>query len=91
MGKSFRFRLTDQAKLYAIELQAGEYELRVFDEVASIYQGKKLVAVANIEIKPLDGAIRNSTFCCDGILKEVRLNDKRVLFVEPVPVNQTGG
>lgn len=82
-GKSNRFRLAECAILYVIELQPGEYELEIYDDVASIYQDKKLVAVAGIRIEPIAGATVNSTFCCDGVLKDVRLKDKRVLFIEP--------
>ena len=43
MGKSHRFRLAETARLYAIELQPGEYELKAFDDVASICQVKSLL------------------------------------------------
>jgi hypothetical protein len=90
MGESYRFRLTESAKLYAIEFQPGEYELKVFDDVASIYRGKKLVAVARVKTEPLDEELQNSTFCCDGVLKEIRLKDRRVLFVPPDPTTRSG-
>ena len=38
----------------------------------------------------LAGAIQNSTFCCDGVLREGRLDDKRVLVVEPDLNSQSG-
>jgi len=91
MSKSHRFRLAESASLYAIELQPGEYELRLYDDVASIYQRKKLIAVVSIRIEPIEDAVGNSTFCCEGVLKEVRLKEKRVLFIEPVPTTQSGG
>jgi len=43
MGKSHRFRLAATASLYAIELQPSEYELKAFDDLASIYQVKSLL------------------------------------------------
>jgi hypothetical protein len=91
MSKSHRFRLAESASLYAIELQPGEYELKIYDDVASIYQGKKLIAVVSIRIEPIEDAVENSTVCCEGVLKEVRLQEQRVLFVEPVPTTQSGG
>ena len=91
MGKSHRFRLAESASLYAIELQPGEYELRLYDDVASIYQGKKLIAVASIRVEPIANAIENSIFCCGGVLKEVRLKEKRIMFIEPNHPTQSGG
>ena len=91
MCKSHRFRLAESASLYAIELQPGEYELRLYEDVASIYQGKKLIAVASIRIEPIAAAVENSIFCCGGVLKEVRLKEKKIIFIEPNQPTQSGG
>jgi hypothetical protein len=91
LGNSFRFRVTEKTRIYSVELRPGEYRLKLFDDVAGIYKGEDLLAVAKIKIEPLARAIRESTYCCDGVLKEVRLKDKRVIFVELLPSAQSGG
>jgi hypothetical protein len=82
-GKAYRFSLAEQSGLYGITLEPGEYSLQIFDDVASIYEGKKIIAVVEIRIEPLGICVPNSTCCCNGTLTEVRLPDKRVVFIEP--------
>lgn len=90
VANSHRFRLAEKARLYAIDLEPGEYVLKVYDDVASIYQGKKLIGVARIEIEPIAGVLKNSTLCCDGVLREIRLEEERVLIVEPTGTSHAG-
>jgi hypothetical protein len=82
-GKSYRFELVEQAGLYGITLEPGDYSLKIFDDVAAIYEGKKIIAIVEIKIEPLENCVPNSACCCNGTLTEVRLPDKRVVFVEP--------
>jgi hypothetical protein len=76
-----------------IELKPGNYKLSMTDDsTAEIYKGRKLVVKAKVEIQPLGSATPGSiTQGTDGKVREIRLKNEKVVFVDTASGSASAG
>jgi len=89
---SHRIELLKAGTINSVKLDAGQYQLVLNDQnEAEIYHRKKLLVTAKVEVLPLGsgtpGSISQSR---DGAVKEIRLKQERVVFVDFQASAQTG-
>jgi hypothetical protein len=83
-AESHRIDMLRAGILNGVELKTGQYKLVLNDEgEAEIYRGKKLMVKAKVEILPLGGGTPGSIIQDrEGTLKEIRLSEQKILFVD---------
>jgi hypothetical protein len=84
LGKTHQFLLGKSANLCGVDLEPGHYKLKLSEDVAGIYKGKRLLLTARVRIEPLQKEIPYSCRCSEGILKEVRMDTQKLIFLELV-------
>jgi len=87
-----RIEILRAATINGVELKPGKYELSVADEkTAEIYKGKKLIVSADVEVQPLGGATAGSVAQgVDGKIREIRLKNEKVVFVNAATGKKSG-
>jgi len=88
---SHRFELLKTGKVNEVTLKPGRYTLELEgDHLARIHRGKKLLVESKVEVHPLGGAMPESVIQFrDGRVKEIRLKQERVVFVDSSGSAQT--
>ena len=81
---SHRVEILRAANVNGVELKPGNYQLKMADEnTAEIYKGKRLVVTAKVELAPLGNATPGSVSQgVDGNVREIRLKQEKVVFVD---------
>ena len=91
LAKGHRFELVKKGLVNGVELKPGHYELVLIDEsLGEIYRGKKRLVEVKVDVVPIGGATPGSVSQYrDGRVKEVRLENERVVFVNSDASAQT--
>jgi hypothetical protein len=91
LAEAHRFDLLRKGLINGVELKPGRYTLELDgDNLGRIRQGKKLLVEVSIEVLPIGGAMPQSVSQFrDGRVKEIRLKEKRVVFVDTDASAQT--
>ena len=84
LAEGHRFELLKSGQVNGVDLKAGQYELVLNGQgLGEIYRGKKLLVEAKVEVLPIGGALKQSVSQYrDGRIKEIRLKQERVVFVD---------
>lgn len=92
-SSSHKVEILRAATVNGVELKPGDYKLSmVDDQTAEIYRGKRLIVKAKVEVQPLAGATPGSvTQGTDGKVKEIRLKNEKVVFVDAVSGGGSSG
>jgi hypothetical protein len=79
-----RFKLLKPGQVNGVDLKVGQYELVLDGQgLGEIYLGKKLVVEAQVEVLPIGSALKQSVSQNrDGKIREIRLKNERVVFVD---------
>jgi hypothetical protein len=83
-GKNHRFQSVTGSDLCGVQLEPGEYSLRLSEDVVGIYKGNELMVVAKVRIEPIGQAPSNSCCRIHGCLTEVRLDNEWLIFLRRV-------
>ncbi len=83
-GKTHRVQFVADAVINGSTLDAGRYKMELDgDGQALFYDGKNVVAKAQVRVEPIGDATPNSvTQMSDGTVVEIRLKDQRVVIVK---------
>ena len=87
-----RVEILRSANVNGVELKPGNYKLTMTDEkTAEIYKGKKLMVTAHVELVPLGNATPGSVAQgVDGKVREIRLKQEKVVFVDSASGTRSG-
>jgi len=91
LADGHRFELLKAGMVNGVMLEPGRYILEIIGEnLGRIYRGKKLLVEAKLEVLPIGGAMPDSVSQLrDGKVKEIRLKEERVVFVDSEASAQT--
>ena len=91
LAESHRFELLKEGVVNGVKLKAGRYTLELDgDSLGKIQLRKKTLVEATVEIIPMGTAMPQSVSQFrDGRVKEIRLKEKRVVFVDTDASAQT--
>jgi hypothetical protein len=84
LGKTHKFQLMEKATLCGVELEPGYYTLKLDEDLAGIYLGKRLLVTAKVRTEQMRGETPNSCRCFQSALTEVRMATEKVVFLERV-------
>lgn len=92
LADGHRIELLKAGTINGVNLKAGQYQLILNEqEEAEIYRRKELLVTAKVEVLPIGTGTPDSiSQNRDGTVKEIRLKEERVVFIDSQASAQPG-